>query len=406
MSQAQVRIDPTTLGAELPSALFGAFVEHLGRAVYDGIYEPGHPSAGADGFREDVLELIRDLGPTQVRYPGGNFVSGYSWEDGVGRDRPVRLDAAWHSIEPNTVGLHKFAAWAERAGLELVEAVNLGTRGMQEAAALVEYANHPGGTTRSEQRRAHGRAEPFGIRIWCLGNEMDGPWQIGHKTADEYGRLAAETARLMRLVDPDIELVVAGSSAHDLPTFGDWERTVLRHTIGLIDHISLHAYYEERDGDTIGFLASGQRLEEQICAVAAIIDQVAAETGQPAPRIAVDEWNVWRMSEQVDSQVGGHRVEAPRHHDPRPAPPGRLVKAVDDIGDEEDLPGQVGIVGAGLGARLHERYAVAQVGPDRAHHFTGRAGQAAHVGCPACLVGAAWSGEPRPPQRGTTACNP
>lgn len=295
----RIVLDTTAPGPDVPRRLFGTFVEHMGRCVYDGISEPGHPTADAQGFRRDVLELVRELGATVVRYPGGNFVSGYRWEDGVGpRDqRPVRLDAAWHSTETNQVGLHEFAAWAEQAGLELMEAVNLGTRGVAEAADLLEYSNHPGGTALSERRRENGREEPFDIRLWCLGNEMDGPWQIGHKTAEEYGRLAAETARLMRFVDPGIELVAAGSSNHEMPTFGEWERTVLGHTIGLVDHISVHAYYEETPGDPASFLASGVGLDRYLTEVAAIIDEVRAERGVDSPiGISVDEWNVWNQT--------------------------------------------------------------------------------------------------------------
>ena len=285
--------------ADVPRRLFGTFVEHMGRSVYQGIFEPGHPTADADGFRQDVLELVRELGATTVRYPGGNFVSGYRWEDGVGPvgERPVRLDGAWHSTETNRIGLHEFASWAKSAGLELMQAVNLGTRGVAEAAELLEYANHPGGTALSDRRRENGAKEPFDIRLWCLGNEMDGPWQIGFKTADEYGRLAAETARYMRFIDHRVELVVAGSSNMDMPTFGEWERTVLRHTAGLIDHISLHAYYEEVDGDVDSFLASGVGLDRYIELVANIIEEVVLE--QELSRtigISVDEWNVWYFS--------------------------------------------------------------------------------------------------------------
>ncbi|MCS5735960.1 arabinosylfuranosidase ArfA [Herbiconiux daphne] len=327
MFSARVVIDPTTAIGDVPRRLFGTFVEHMGRSVYEGIYEPGHPEAGDDGFRRDVLDLVRELGATTVRYPGGNFVSGYRWEDGVGpRDqRPVRLDAAWHSLETNQVGLHEFADWARDAGLELMYAVNLGTRGIAEAADVLEYANHPSGTALAEQRRANGADEPFGIRLWCLGNEVDGPWQIGHKTADEYGRLAAETARLMTFIDPTIELVAAGSSNADMPTFGEWERTVLRHTMGLVDHISLHAYYEESDGDAASFLASGVGLDRYIDEVAGIIDEVSANAtsvadgGAASARpigISVDEWNVWyqRRWNEVDKPVvmNGEWPEHPR----------------------------------------------------------------------------------------------
>lgn len=307
----RVQIDTAAPAHAVPRRLFGTFVEHMGRCVYDGIFEPGHPTAAPDGFRRDVLDLVRELGATVVRYPGGNFVSGYRWEDGVGprADRPVRLDAAWHSTETNQVGLHEFAAWAQDADLELMQAVNLGTRGTAEAADLLEYANHPDGTALSERRRANGRDEPFGIRLWCLGNEMDGPWQIGHKTADEYGRLAAETARLMRFIDPDVELVVAGSSNHEMPTFGEWERTVLRHTAPLVDHISVHAYYEEAPGDPASFLASGVALDRYIGDVVEIIDEVTGELGIERPiGISVDEWNVW-------NQTRWNEVDKPRVFD-------------------------------------------------------------------------------------------
>ncbi|WP_410627361.1 alpha-N-arabinofuranosidase [Amycolatopsis sp. cmx-8-4] len=295
----------------VPRRLFGSFVEHLGRAVYTGIHEPGHSTSDSRGFRGDVLELVRELGPTVVRYPGGNFVSAYRWEDGVGPDRPVRLDPAWHSVESNRFGLHEFAAWAEAAGVEVMYAVNLGTRGISDAADVLEYCNHPGGTELSERRRANGADRPFGFRLWCLGNEMDGPWQIGHKTADEYGRLAAETARVMRMIDPDVELVVAGSSHAGMPTFGAWERTVLRHTAGLVDHISLHAYYQELDGDTDSYLASASALDAYIRTTAGIIDEVGSPVG-----ISVDEWNVWDLrrwneTDQPRLVAGGWREHPP-----------------------------------------------------------------------------------------------
>ena len=315
---AHLRIDPTATGAAVSPRLFGTFVEHMGRCVYGGIYDPAHPTADADGFRGDVLALVRELGATVVRYPGGNFVSGYRWEDGIGpvAERPVRLDAAWHSTETNRIGLHEFAAWANQAGLELMEAVNLGTRGPAEAADLLEYANHPRGTAWSERRRRNGQDAPFGIRLWCLGNEMDGPWQIGHKTAQEYGRLAAETARLMRFIDPTIELVAAGSSNREMPTFGEWERTVLRHTAGEIDHLSVHAYYQQHGEDAASFLASALHLERYLDDVAAIIDEVCDAAGVPRVGISVDEWNVWNQTRWNDVDkpdvLRGGWPEAPR----------------------------------------------------------------------------------------------
>ncbi|MBT0770946.1 alpha-N-arabinofuranosidase [Kineosporia sp. J2-2] len=319
MIPADLRVHLGETVAAVPPRLFGGFVEHMGRCVYQGIYEPGHPSADTEGFRQDVLELVRELGVTVARYPGGNFVSGYRWEDGVGprEQRPVRLDAAWHSTETNQVGLHEFAGWAQRAGVEVMQAVNLGTRGILEAGDLLEYSNHPGGTALSERRRANGADEPFGITLWCLGNEMDGPWQIGHKSADEYGRLAAETARYMRFLDHRVELVVAGSSNMEMPTFGEWERTVLRHTAELADHISVHAYYEESDGDVASFLASGAGLDRYLDTVAGIIDEVLAELGLDRKiGISVDEWNVWYQRDwnenHKDAVLSGDWPQAPR----------------------------------------------------------------------------------------------
>ncbi|MEN8889296.1 MAG: hypothetical protein ABF243_10530 [Celeribacter marinus] len=207
--------------AEIDPGLYGSFVEHLGRAVYTGIYEPDHPTADADGFRQDVIDLVKEIDVPITRYPGGNFVSAYNWEDGIGpkEDRPVRLDLAWHTSESNEVGIHEFADWAEKAGTEMMLAVNLGSRGLDEARNFLEYVNHPGGSYWSDLRKANGRDAPWDVKLWCLGNEMDGPWQIGQKTAAEYGRIAFETAKAMRALDKSIELVVCGSSSPKMATY-------------------------------------------------------------------------------------------------------------------------------------------------------------------------------------------
>ncbi|MBI5160273.1 MAG: alpha-N-arabinofuranosidase [Micrococcales bacterium] len=293
---ARIRIDPAFVVGEVRRELFGSFVEHLGRAVYTGVYEPGHPTADARGFRRDVIDLVRELGVSTVRYPGGNFVSGYRWEDGVGpvAERPHRLDLAWHSTETNEVGLHEFASWLSEVGGELMLAVNLGTRGVEEALDLLEYANAPVSTTLTARRAENGHPDPFAVRMWCLGNEMDGPWQLGHRSADDYGKLAAETARAMRQLDPGIRLVACGSSSSSMPTFGAWERTVLTHTYELVDYISCHAYWQEHDGDLASFLASGQDMDRFIERVVATADAVGAEL-QSDKRIDIsfDEWNVW-----------------------------------------------------------------------------------------------------------------
>ncbi|HYF73361.1 MAG TPA: alpha-L-arabinofuranosidase, partial [Nocardioides sp.] len=276
--RAALTLDPAFRIGPVDRRLFGSFVEHLGRCVYTGIFEPGHPTADGQGFRRDVLDLVRELGVSVVRYPGGNFVSGYRWEDGVGpvEDRPTRLDLAWHTIETNAFGTDEFLAWCREAGAEPMMAVNLGTRGMQEALDLVEYCNHPGGTRLSDLRRAHGAAEPHDVRLWCLGNEMDGDWQIGSMSAAEYGALAARTARAMRLVDPRIELVACGSSHSGMATFGSWEATVLEQCYDSVDYVSLHSYYDPLGKTVPEFLAGAVDLDRSIEEIVATADHVAA----------------------------------------------------------------------------------------------------------------------------------
>ena len=299
MIRAHLTIDPHFTIGPINRRLFGSFVEHLGRCVYDGIYEPGHESADEEGFRTDVIELVRELGVSTIRYPGGNFVSGYRWEDGVGprEARPRRLDLAWHSTETNEIGLDEFASWLKKVDSELMYAVNLGTRGILEALDVLEYANLRSGTHWSDRRVANGHAEPHDIRMWCLGNEMDGPWQLGHSTAEEYAQLAAKTASAMRQIDPDLELVVCGSSSAQMPTFGDWERVVLSHTYDDVDYISCHAYYEPKGDDYGSFLASGVNMDRFIDAVVATADHVKAlRHSDKTIDISFDEWNVWYQS--------------------------------------------------------------------------------------------------------------
>ncbi|MBC7290915.1 MAG: alpha-N-arabinofuranosidase [Actinotalea sp.] len=307
MLNASLSLSPAFVVSPVRPRTFGSFVEHLGRCVYTGLHDPGHPTADEDGFRQDVIEAVRELGVTTVRYPGGNFVSGYRWEDGIGpvEQRPARLDLAWHSTEPNTVGVDEFVRWCRKADVEPMMAVNLGTRGVQESLDILEYCNVPSGTAWSDLRREHGSEQPHGIRMWCLGNEMDGPWQIGHKTAEEYGRLAAETARAMRMIDPDLELVACGSSGSAMPTFGEWERVVLTESYEHVDYISAHAYYHEEDGDLASFLASAMNMDAFIDDVVATADAVrAARKLTKRIHISFDEWNVW--------YIGAAPSEAPK----------------------------------------------------------------------------------------------
>lgn len=320
MRTARFTLDPAFTVGEVNPRLFGSFVEHLGRCVYTGIFEPDHPTADPEGLRQDVLDLVRELGVTTIRYPGGNFVSGYKWEDSVGpaENRPRRLDLAWRSTESNRFGLSEYIAFLKKLGpqAEPMMAINLGTRGVAEALELQEYANHPSGTTLSEQRVAHGDKEPFGIKVWCLGNEMDGPWQTGHKTAEEYGRIAAETARAMRQIDAGVELVACGSSSQAMPTFAEWESTVLQETYDLVDYISLHAYYQPTDGDLDSFVASAVDMESFIENVVATCDHVGARLkSKKKINLSFDEWNVWYTSdweEQAKNADPADWPEAPR----------------------------------------------------------------------------------------------
>ena len=271
MKKAKMILDKDFAIGKIDPRMYGSFIEHLGRAVYGGIYEPGHPTADRNGFRQDVIEKVRELGIPVVRYPGGNFVSGFNWEDSVGpRDqRPKRLDLAWGTTETNEVGLHEFAEWAKKANTEVMYAVNLGTRGADAARNVVEYCNHKSGSYWSDLRIKNGAKNPFNIRLWCLGNEMDGPWQMGQKTAYEYGRAANEAAKMMKWVDPSIEVVACGSSGHEMPTFGAWEYEVLDQCYSNVDYVSLHRYYGNPTGDTPGFLARSMDLDDFIKEVVA-----------------------------------------------------------------------------------------------------------------------------------------
>ncbi len=290
--------------------LFSSFIEHLGRAVYTGIYEPGHPLADEQGFRKDVIEMVKDLKVSLVRYPGGNFLSGYNWKDGIGpKDkRPVRLDRAWHTIEPNEIGIDEFFDWTKKSGTEIMGAVNMGTGSIQDAGDLVEYCNFPGGTYWSDLRKANGHADPLNIKTWCIGNEMDGPWQIGHLTADDYGRKALETGKLMKMTDDSIKLVVCGSSTSGMPTYPEWDRIVLEHTYDTADYISIHRYYENFGNDD-DFLASFYDMDQFIKTACATCDYVkAVKRSSKTMYLSFDEWNIWYQQKQE-----GHPwMKAPR----------------------------------------------------------------------------------------------
>jgi len=312
-----VYLDPRRTVAPLDRNLFGSFLEHLGRAIYEGIYDPGSKLSDSNGLRKDVVDEIRQLGVPIVRYPGGNFVSGYNWLDGVGpkQDRPRVLDKAWNAINSNQFGTNEFMMWCKACGTEPLMGLNLGTGTPEEAAALVEYCNVEKGTKWSDLRRKHGFAEPYKVKRWCLGNEMDGPWQIGHMTATEYGLKAQDAARQMHYVDPSLQLIACGSSGPFMPTYLEWDREVLEQCYDYVDGLSLHRYFgntaEDTGGDSAKFLAMNLSMERQIAETVAVCDLVRGHKRSPKKLwLSFDEWNVWYRARSGDA-VNGHEQESP-----------------------------------------------------------------------------------------------
>jgi alpha-N-arabinofuranosidase len=314
---ARIYVDTRRTISPIDRNLFGSFLEHLGRAIYEGIYDPGSKLSDANGFRKDVLDEIRQMGVPIIRYPGGNFVSGYNWMDGVGpkQSRPRVLDKAWDTIESNQFGTNEFLAWCKLAGTKPLMGLNLGTGTAEEAAALVEYCNVEKGTRWSDLRRQHGIADPWKVQYWCLGNEMDGPWQIGHMTATEYGLKAQDAARQMRNVDPDLKLIACGSSGPFMHTYLEWDREVLEECYEYVDGLSLHRYFgnsaRDSGGDTAKYLALNLSMERQIEETLAVCDMVRGHKRSPKQLwLSFDEWNVWYRTTGGDD-VDGHRKEAP-----------------------------------------------------------------------------------------------
>jgi alpha-L-arabinofuranosidase len=310
-------VDTKRTIAPLDRNLFGSFLEHLGRAIYEGIYDPGSKLSDANGFRKDVMDEIRGMGVPIIRYPGGNFVSGYNWMDGVGpkQDRPLVLDKAWNTVNNNQFGTNEFMAWCKAVGTLPLMGLNLGTGTAEQAAALVEYCNVDKGTQWSDLRRKHGYAEPYRARNWCLGNEMDGPWQIGHMTAAEYGMKAADAARQMRYVDRNLNLVACGSSGPGMPTYLEWDREVLEHCYEYVDGLSLHRYFgntqQETGGDSSKYLALNLTMDRQISETLAVCDMVRGHKRSPKKLwLSFDEWNVWYRARGGDAE-NGRATQAP-----------------------------------------------------------------------------------------------
>jgi alpha-L-arabinofuranosidase len=312
--QARIKIDTDRVVGEVHPYLFGNFAEHLGRCIYGGLYEPGSPLADADGYRTDVIKAVQGLGVSLLRWPGGNFVSGYNWKDGIGpRDRrPVRSEGAWGSLEPNTFGTDEFLRYSEKTGIEPYVCINAGLGSIEDARDWVEYCNESRDTYWARQRRKNGHEKPYNVKIWGLGNEIDGPWQLGHKNVEDYGKFALEAAKAMRRVDNSIKLIASGSSH-----FGGsadwigWNRAVLERLRGSIDYISLHTYIGNRENDFERFLGASQDIDHRIEIVKGLIQ--AAQSGRPNARpiyIAYDEWNVWyRARGDGEHATGSTRLE-------------------------------------------------------------------------------------------------
>jgi alpha-N-arabinofuranosidase len=316
-SATRIYVDSRRTIAPLDRNLFGSFLEHLGRAIYEGIYDPGSTLSDGNGFRKDVMNEISQLGVPIIRYPGGNFVSGYNWLDGVGpkQSRPKVLDKAWNTINSNQFGTNEFMTWCKAVGTRPLMGLNLGTGTTEEAAALVEYCNIEKGTKWSDLRRQHGIAAPYKVQNWCLGNEMDGPWQIGHMSATEYGRKAEDAARQMRYVDPSLKLIACGSSGPFMPTYLEWDREVLEECYDYVDALSLHRYFGNNETETAGdsskFLAMNLSMDRQIAETVAVCDLVRGKKKSPKKLwLSFDEWNVWYRARTGDA-VNGHQHEAP-----------------------------------------------------------------------------------------------
>lgn len=287
------------------SRIFGGFLEHMGRAVYQGVYDPDSQYADKDGFRSDTLNALGRLNMTVMRYPGGNFASGYHWQDGVGpkNRRPVIRELAWQSTEPNFIGTDEFIQLSRQMNWEPMFTVNMGTGTPEEARNWVEYCNSPTGTKYANMRVTNGYADPYKIALWCLGNEMDGPWQLGHVPADQYAIRAQQTAKMMRDVDHTIELIVCGSSSISLPTYLEWDRQVLEYLGDQVDYISLHRYVGNPDNDTPDYLAVTNSIDQQIEDIDAICCYTQARHHRVhRPYLCFDEWNIWYKNQQVDGE--------------------------------------------------------------------------------------------------------
>jgi alpha-N-arabinofuranosidase len=309
-SSAQIFLDNNRVISPISPLVFSGFAEHMGRSIYQGIYEPDSPHADSRGLRTDVLAALRELKFRSMRYPGGNFLSGYRWEDGVG-PKDQRRDLAWQSIESNQFGTDEFMEVCKDINTEPMMAVNMGTGSIQDAANLVEYCNAPVGTLYADKRAANGHRDPYGVKYWCIGNEMDGPWQIGHLEAEDYAKKAREAAKMMRWHDNSIKLTTCGSSNAIMPTYPEWDRVVLETCWDVIDYHSMHYYANNHANDTDSFLALPVELEDFVDTLEGTLRYAKAKRrSKHDVYLQWDEWNVWYKA-HLTKDVQGEWTEAP-----------------------------------------------------------------------------------------------
>ncbi len=286
--------------------IFGGFAEHLGRCFYGGISAPGSPLADEQGFRRDVLAALHRLKMPIIRYPGGNFVSGYRWMDGVGpvENRPARLELAWRTVEPNQFGTNEFIQFCRQLNAEPFMVVNCGDGDMREARDWVEYCNGTQNTTLANLRRQHGFDAPHKVTYWGIGNEVDGGWQIGYKTPEEYARAYLEFAKVMKWVDPSIKLIASAVSSWRAE-YVERIQLLLEQAPDLIDYLALHWYVGNPENDFAQYMATSELIEQRISAIEGLINALKLQHKIRRPiAIAVDEWNVWyRMQGTTQAEL-------------------------------------------------------------------------------------------------------
>lgn len=280
-------VNPSKIVKPVSRYIYGHFTEHLGRCIYGGLYEEGSKLSDHRGFRKDVLEAIKRIKVPILRWPGGNFVSNYHWEDGIGPkdQRPTRFDLAWQQEETNRFGTDEFIEYCREINAEPYLCVNLGTGTLDEALHWLEYCNGRGNTYYAQLRRKYGHIEPYNVKFWGIGNEMYGEWQVGHMTADEYARIAREYAKWMKVFDPSIKTIAVGCDYDN-----EWNLKVLNQAGDVFDYISYHFYTgSENYYETVSTV---YLLEERLIGLKKLIDTSRAKRKKDI-KIVLDEWNVW-----------------------------------------------------------------------------------------------------------------